>query len=105
VEELNVLLFHDPHSIPFAMDFPMHFLQNSPTNIHKLSQPPTNDATLTTPKTWVTFIYYNPMIHKLTNLLQNTNPKFHSIPTITPITFYTPDCTALIHTHLAAFTN
>jgi len=29
---------------------------------HKLSLSPTNYIPLTTPKTWVTFAYYNPMI-------------------------------------------
>lgn len=28
VKELNVLLVQDLHSLAFAMDFPMHFLQN-----------------------------------------------------------------------------
>ena len=47
---------------------------------HKLSLSPTNYIPLTTPKTWVTFTYYNLMICKLTNLFHNTNLK---------ISFYT----------------
>jgi len=52
----------------------------------------------TTPKTWVMFTYYNPMIQKLTNLFRYTNLKitFRTNNTIHNILYNRPHNTNIL---------
>jgi hypothetical protein len=50
----------------------LHKLTLSPTKVTPLT---TITTTTTSPKTWVTFTYYNSMIRKLTKIFRNTNFK------------------------------
>jgi len=68
--------------------------------------PPTNDTTFITLKTWVTFIYYIPIIPKLNYLFCNTYLKvaLSTNNTIHNILHNQPHKTP-IHTHIAALSN
>jgi len=61
-----------PHALMKFNTEISHKLTLSPTNVTALT---TTNTTTTSPKTWVTFTYYNPMVRKLTRLFCNTNFK------------------------------
>ena len=61
-----------PHALMKLNTQISHKLTLSPTNVTPLT---TTTTTTTSPKTWVTFTFYNPMIRKLAHFFRNTNFK------------------------------